>query len=263
MDSVATFFSILANVAQVVSVLWLIFAGSKTISDFRKGKPVVAQGPNIQRFQKISLRKGLRKTGLPLALFILILSSGLWFFLHIMPFTSNPVYQANDAQGWKDWQLSTGWSALGNGLLVSNNTGGGSNVALAPYQPETANYAVEAEIQIPNTDNGSFGIFARSSYQYQGSIYQAITYQGYNYTVFNQYAELTGPVAQQPIPVPISLDTGWHVYRIEVKYNVITLFLDGKQLQQVTDNTYLSSGKVGIFASAAQVDVRSFKVFTL
>lgn len=263
MDSVATFFSILANIAQVISVIWLIFAGSKTISDFRKVKPVVPQGQNIQGVQKISLRKGLRKAGLPLALFVLILSSGLWFFLHIMPFTPNPIYQADDTQGWKDWQLSTGWSALGNGLLVSNNTESGSSVALAPYQPDTANYAVEAEIQIPNTDNGSFGIFARSSYQYQGSIYQAITYQGYNYTVFNQYAELTGSVAQQQIPVPISLDTSWHVYRIEVKYNVITLFLDGRKLQQITDNTYLSSGKVGIFANTVQVDVRSFKVFTL
>jgi serine/threonine protein kinase len=58
-------------------------------------------------------------------------------------------------------------------------------------------------------------------------------------------------------------DTKYHTYRVEVKTNTITLFLDGQQIGQATDNTYLNARQVGLRAYDAEINVTSFKVFAL
>jgi hypothetical protein len=57
-----------------------------------------------------------------------------------------------------------------------------------------------------------------------------------------------------------SVDGGWHTYRLEVRGDQLTLFIDEARLIEVTDNRYLDPGQVGIETFGRQVEVRSFGV---
>ena len=180
-------------------------------------------------------------------------------------FSSNsgdPLYQANWSKGTDGWDLKdSGWSVLGNGSIVSNGTPNKASyldpvpnegAIFAPYQPHTANYAVEvqARITIDNSDDEdcSFCIIVRND----GSL----PYYGYS-----GYAE----GLDDSTDLSTTFDrTAWHTYRVEAKYNQITFFIDRQQISKEISNTYLKSGRIGIAdKQGTQAEVRSFKVFAL
>jgi hypothetical protein len=58
-------------------------------------------------------------------------------------------------------------------------------------------------------------------------------------------------------------NTNWHTYRLEVKGTTLRLLIDGNQVLQVQDTTYLSGGKLGLNSFQTELNVRSYKVFAI
>jgi hypothetical protein len=128
---------------------------------------------------------------------------------------------------------------------------------IAPCQPGTPNYAVEAKIQLINQVSGCFGIVLRTSYatsicnsQYQGSPDTAYIYHDSNPLTSN----------------PFSPGTTLHTYRAEVQNNTIKFFIDDSLITTATDNRLLTSEtseQVGLYCQSLQLQVTSFQVTAL
>jgi hypothetical protein len=83
------------------------------------------------------------------------------------PKIGDPLYEANWSDGMNGWAGTPDWKQI-PGMLVSDGSPGypvGQKIT-APYQPETLDYALEAEIQLLNPRCGvtykEFEIIARS-----------------------------------------------------------------------------------------------------
>jgi len=134
-------------------------------------------------------------------------------------------------------------------MLLNNGTHRGSVSApiFAPYRPELANYAVEADIRVIE-DGDSFGVVVRVDDDGGG------------------YAAGVGIKGGQPFGgMSSGFEPGkdWHTYRIEVRGNVFTLYIDGTFKGSLTNNRLLSAGRVGLWSNRYQLEVRSFKVIAL
>jgi hypothetical protein len=166
------------------------------------------------------------------------------------------------------WAGSTDWKHVPD-ILVSDGSVGTGWVA-APYQPETPNYAIGAQIQLLGAalriNELRFGLLARTMEQgtivggvdwdeatIASALYYASDYDYFGYNIFQS------PIASQPFNPGVE----WHTYRLEVKGNAIKLLLDGAPLVDGVDNTILLNGQVGLFSFGAQISVRSFKVIQL
>jgi hypothetical protein len=57
-----------------------------------------------------------------------------------------------------------------------------------------------------------------------------------------------------------TVDESWHRYGVRVAGNQTTVLIDGGIAGQITDNSFLSGGRVGLWDDSAQVSVRSFKI---
>lgn len=175
--------------------------------------------------------------------------------------TANLLYQADWSQGLNSWHGGSQWS-VNNGMLMSNGETQGKYYIVAPYQPTVSNYAIEAQIQfLQNTsfpDPKVFGLFVRS-----GPNEDERGYDGY---VFGGDAKIR--IAHDPNSLilgatPYTLDTGLHIYRLEVKDSTITLLIDGVEMVQATDSTFSAPGLLGVYDNSCQINVRSFEVFQL
>ncbi len=170
--------------------------------------------------------------------------------------TSVPVlYEAN----WNDpnhgWALPEGWRVSDGKLIISGK--GDSVWALAPYKPEVADYAIEADIEaIPESCvAGSFGIIARSAYKggFSGCgalVISTVDLKG------NKFAEQNFETVNMTMPEH-------RVYRFEVQGNTLTVKLNGAQVAQANENQFGDPGQVGIWCRDVQITVNSFKVFAL
>jgi hypothetical protein len=135
---------------------------------------------------------------------------------------------------------------------------------LAPCQPPTQNYALEAKIQLVNPQCGAtykeFGVVARETEQ--GGIIGGIDCDQaklaiiQNGGVFDLGLKAIGTASAAP-------GTDWHVYRLEVEGNQIRFLVDGTSVLQKTDNSILSGSNVGMFSVGAQINVQSFRILTL
>lgn len=177
--------------------------------------------------------------------------------------SGNVLYQADWSSGMNGWAGSSDWKHVDN-TVVSDGTPGhptSEERLLAPCQPPTQDYALEAKIQLINTQCGAtykeFGLVAREADQ--GAILGGIdcdeaklaVVQNSNYLTFSGNTIATGS---------FSPGTGWHVYRLEVKGNQIRLLADGTPILEKADNHDLSGSKVGMFSVGAQINVQSFKI---
>lgn len=174
-------------------------------------------------------------------------------------------YTANWSSGLNGWVGSPAWK-VSQGMLLSDGTNFDNGIVQTliscPCQTGTiSDYAVEAIIQVVRSGGGgyggSMGLFVRGDGQNNGywlgenSFSQAfvgISSQG-NYTTAKT--------------VSYSPDLNVHTLRVEARGNTITLFIDGGKIISLTDNTYISGGQVGIFAADDEIEVKSFKVYSL
>lgn len=171
------------------------------------------------------------------------------------------LYQANWSTGADNWKTSGQWKWISNGSLGSDGTSqNGGYTIIAPYKPTSSDYAIEAVIQYNNGSyNTTFGLVARSTSGQDG--YAGTVDAGSNDVYIAHMSEdsLSDSLSKQDYNV----DSSQHTYRLEVKGNSITFFIDGQQISQVTDNRYTSAGQVGIRARNADLNVLSFKVVAL
>ena len=56
---------------------------------------------------------------------------------------------------------------------------------------------------------------------------------------------------------------GWHRYRVEVRGNHLRVLVDGRQVNSVSSRRMAGQTAVGIYALAAHIQVRDFKVLGL
>jgi hypothetical protein len=163
---------------------------------------------------------------------------------------------------------SSDWKTL-NGALLSDGTNsnaeGGSPTIIAPCQlGNTANYAVEAQIQVVSHGyNACFGMDVRGTTTSNG-------WQGYiagMYFACGAPSSMLTLATEQSPPwlTDISYDPGTkvHSYRVEVNNNTIKFLIDGQQFLTLTDNQYLSGGQVGLWSYQCQLSVSSFKIAAL
>jgi hypothetical protein len=171
------------------------------------------------------------------------------------------LYEATTAEGFDQWRGTPDWRTLGGNLINDGSNYSDYNLWLAaPFAPdETANYAVEAEIQeiVGDDSYTGFGIVVRAAdgggYWAGEKCGEAAITEGanpFNYCDFRDSSSFTP-------------DDQWHRYRVEVVDNTITLLIDDMVVAEMMSNRFLDGGKVGLFSLGSQITVRSFKVIAL
>ena len=184
--------------------------------------------------------------------------------------SNNLVYQSDWSQGSNGWTLGSAWTTVDNMLVSgvqSNSDTNSTNLAIAPYTPQNRDYAVKAEIEILNStqsnyySNKSFGVFIRSNTDPNNSGYYSSNIGGYELSV-SSTNNGSATCYQQAIS-GYNLYNSWHTYLIEAKGDIITCSIDGGDQTSFPDNAYLSPGKVGLDYQGLQINVRSFKIFSL
>ena len=196
--------------------------------------------------------------------------AGIEIFKHF----TDPLYNADWSKDMaaSGWSGSTVWQVLSGMLVSSNNnniTVSDTGLITCPFSPPTPNYAVEASIGLikeGNTSSPGMGIFVRGDGNgngywlgYSGSFYYNSNYSA---SIFAQSSTAQGNLNSLKI-TQFSLDDKFHTWRVEAKDDKITVLLDGIPKMQFQDTNYLAGKQIGLFSSEDQVQVQSFKVFSL
>jgi serine/threonine protein kinase len=198
-----------------------------------------------------------------------------------------------NANGFTDhWIGSPEWKAVG-GQLGSDGSSSTSFTTWAPKQMPVANYEVKAQIEFVrstyNQDPGlfganyEFGIMLRgdgNSSGYEVGMESLSNYLAQNSQATGAQGAIVGLVQNDNTSGDsfvsgfsmgnarlkerdYPLDNTWHAYRVDVQGNDIKLYLDDTLLLETTDNSYLSSGYIGLRSVDADVNVKSFVVSAL
>ena len=195
-----------------------------------------------------------------------------------LPTPEPRLYKADWSNGMDGWTESGGWSNV-NGMLVNDGSQyslSGDPTVIAPYPPQDiANYSVQADIRLDRyTDEGgfsgeaSFGIVVRSpdgggGYKIgvcvSAGIYSCGTSDHEIIFSDGSFYQDT-PVKQSPFRPAYAT---WHTYRIDVLGNTIIVWIDGGMVFQLTDDKFLSAGRVGLWSDRSQISVRSFTITAL
>jgi hypothetical protein len=186
------------------------------------------------------------------------------------------LYQADWSEGLNGWIGAGDWNVSGSMLVndgIQYESTGDPSIT-APYLPQTADYAVQADIQLVRySDAGAFtaldhfGIVVRSPNGGGGYKLSICGSSGLNSCGTNDYEVLlsngdlmsANPLAESPFKP----HAAWHTYRVEVKGNTIMVRIDGGSVFQVTDNKYLAAGRIGLWSDRCQISVRNFKIIIL
>jgi len=129
-------------------------------------------------------------------------------------------------------------------------------IAIAPYEPPTENYVVEAEMQ--RVSGNAFGLVARVQRDKNlvlGNGYAAGVAAG-TAGLFNGIPGRTAPLA----PTVYEPGNGWHTYRLEVEQNTIRMFIDGSLWTSQTNSDFPTGWMNGVWSLDARVNVRSYQV---
>lgn len=171
------------------------------------------------------------------------------------PAVGSLLYQADWSNGLDGWPGNYGWKVVSGMLVNDGSTSDSVNWIAAPYAPiPTPNYAVETEMQLlRNPGCGSYGIVLREVYQIGIHICP-----GQKILALVRGASGVAGIGEIAYTPPATV---WHKFRIEAKGNSFRILIDGSNILEVSDNTNLSAGKVGLWSDRTQINVRTFKVF--
>jgi len=150
-----------------------------------------------------------------------------------------------------------------NGILFNDGSSGSNNgpTIIAPCQPGTTNYAVEAKIQVTNQSSNCFGIVFRGSSTPNGWQGYHAGICGLNTAYISAYGD-SNALTQ----APFTPGTAAHTYRAEVKDNTLKFFIDGNLVDTTTDTRLLTTETgegVGLYSQNVQLQVSSFQVTAL
>jgi hypothetical protein len=175
------------------------------------------------------------------------------------------LYQASWS-GDDTWQGTPDWKEQ-NGVLVNDGSNAVHNLStptiMVPYDLSTMpDYAIEAQIQVTKTSNSpGFGFFVRYDNQGHGYIAGAGSPQGSPPSVF----EITTAAGWRTPLQQMDFSPGktTHTYRIEVKQDHISVYIDGRFFMDQQDERYPSGAYVGLWDSDAQLSISSFVIKSL
>ena len=184
------------------------------------------------------------------------------------------LYQADTSGGLEAFDAGAGWNLV-NGMLVSD--GSSTTSVLSPFDPDgLTDYAVEAEIQIVQTDDyREFSVFGRATEAGTLSLYSysnpSETTQGLAIVVTSENFQLEDSIeggVRAPGNVIASQELGddgdWHTYRLEMDGNQIRGLVDGAIVLASQDNRLLEPGLAGLYVyEGSQINVRAFRVVAL
>jgi hypothetical protein len=178
-----------------------------------------------------------------------------------VPRPGDVLYQADWSKGAAGWTgASWKWVA---GMLTNDGTGNDAlpASAAAPYDlGQTANYAIEAEIQALDPRKGlTFGLLVRAKTPNDG-------YRG-GVLLIGQapsiYIEVPNDSSNMLAKGSFSPGTDWHKYRLEAKATKITFSIDGSPVLNAADNRYVSPDRAWLVSYSTQLNVRSFRIIAL
>lgn len=175
------------------------------------------------------------------------------------PAPGTTLFYADTSGGLDKINGGSSWKHV-SGLLVSDGSASQPTILPLPVHPTTANYAVEAQIQLVQGSCG-FGEVARLDESNRGlgagwycSGTGANLVSGDPTTYFDSFKH----------QVSFHVDNAYHTYRLEVSGNSISLLVDGAQVLQGTDNKFLDPGQPGLWDNGGtQINVRSIRVIAL
>lgn len=198
-----------------------------------------------------------------------------------VPLAEESLYFTDQAVGWDDWpEDDDGWT-YADELLVNDGLGQGE-VFLAPYQPKVTDYAVEAEIRLRGATGGTsfygFDLAARVAPEGAAS-FGGIMLQGNDggpdayvgraggvgpVPLFQAYSEAVRNENDQGSRIPFGPGFDpWHTYRLEVERKSLCLLIDGRVTAEAEEDQIPAPGRVGLWSSGLQVEVRRFAVLAL
>lgn len=182
--------------------------------------------------------------------------------------TASPLYyQADWSRGPGDWVLASHWSwsnANGSGMLVTDGQESNSWIFPATHL-QNADYTLQVAIRrqsYTNVGGPSFGIavhYAANTGSYVCGVGNAIQPEHYFLALATGH---NGQIAinHDLTRKSVNLDQQWHIYRIDVQGQRMTLSVDGSFVMSVTDATYTGLGQIGLYASAAIINIKDLVV---
>jgi hypothetical protein len=177
------------------------------------------------------------------------------------------LYQADWSKGLDGWSSTGGWQAV-QGQLQGDSLE--ESFILAPYKPTTANYAVEARIQVVHllrAHGGSLSLFAKQGRGTAGFQAGVAALMGPGPRTFGSnpqlqiYAEPGGP--SNFYVSDYDPQTQWHTYRVEVQDDSATLVVDGIAITTINSEQPYSTGPLGISSGLVLLRVSSFRVLAM
>ncbi len=163
------------------------------------------------------------------------------------------LYEISDwSSGVSGWAAAGQWKTAG-GMLVTD--GSSDSFAVAPVDLSGHDdYVVECEAQIVDPAGGTAILLMARMINGQG-YWGGFDSSASRMVVGYGMADIAGS--------NFVLDANWHKYRLEVRGNVVKLFLEQAEVARAVDNRALEAGTVGIYCASGQINVRSFKVLAL
>lgn len=186
------------------------------------------------------------------------------------PAPGTVLYRADWSHGMDGWVGSSGWRVV-NGEMV--NDGSDCCDVFAPdILGHVADYSVRARIQVNQGTSVNFfslvargkdignGLLGYDTGGYDGGV-DDLTSPGAGQVSGQAFISHTGETDLAGAPFDPNLT--FHDYRLDVRGNVITLFIDGQQIAQTSDSTYPDPGRVGLRADNTSISVTAFVVIAL
>jgi len=174
------------------------------------------------------------------------------------PAPGTTLFYADTSGGLDKLGGGSSWKHV-NGMLVNDGSAYPNALLRLPVKPATANYAVEASIQLVGGSD-EFGVVARldsNNKGLSGSLeggQGAVLISGDPTNYFDGFKQQSG----------YNADSAYHTYRLEVNGNNVTFLVDGSAVLQGVDNRFLDPGQPGLWdAQRTQINVKSIRVIAL
>ncbi|MCZ7680677.1 MAG: hypothetical protein M5U28_18675 [Sandaracinaceae bacterium] len=173
------------------------------------------------------------------------------------PLPPGVLFREDWSGGRGAWSGGDHWSVL-EGELVNDGRNGRGSFLVAPFEPQTPDYAVEAEILREDRDRDAGFMVALRRSEVGG--YRAGPHYGTAWII-----------AGDPVPSPevsqrrnFSPGAVWHAYRLEARGDTLALHVDGTRIAVGRNGRFREPGRVGLWAfGAARIRVRNFRVLAL
>lgn len=187
--------------------------------------------------------------------------------------TPEPDFEAADAASFAP--LVAGRWTVANNQLINDSPQALSEPWLQlPYQTETGDFAIEAEIRVdglaPGVCNQTFGVIAGSQaigQHWGGGILYPCGLSSSTVRLTDVSNWTDGYDQDRELGrEDFAPGQEWHQYRLEVRGNELTLLIDGKEVLTATESALpagLTSGQVGLWTQGVRLSVRRVIIASL